>query len=86
MPHSKPHATLFSSDELVEPRKIGNQVVSDKRIKSTLVIKFRGTNRIVYVMPLVPEYVSGENEKLANNKFIFSSWLIGFRLVNNLHP
>ena len=42
MPHSKPHATLFSSDELVEPSKIGNHVVSDKRIKSTVVIKFPG--------------------------------------------
>ena len=42
MPHSKPHATLFSSDELVEPSKIENRVFSDKRIKSTLVIKFRG--------------------------------------------
>ena len=42
MPHSKPHATLFSSDEVVEPSKIGNNGVSDKRIKSTLVIKFPG--------------------------------------------
>ena len=42
MPHSKPHATLFSSDELVEPSKIGNHGVSDKRIKSMLIIKFRG--------------------------------------------
>ena len=42
MPHSKPHATVFSSDELVEPSKIGKHGVSDKRIKSTLVIKFRG--------------------------------------------
>ena len=45
MPHSKPHATLFSSDELVEPSKIGNQVVPDKRIRSTLVIKFLGVFR-----------------------------------------
>ena len=37
MPHSKPHATLFSSDELIEPRKIGNQVVSDKIIKSVFI-------------------------------------------------
>jgi len=42
MPHSKPHATLFSSDELVEPSKIGNHGVSDKRIKSTLVSSFVG--------------------------------------------
>ena len=33
MPHSKPHATLFSSDELVEPSKIGNHGVSDKELK-----------------------------------------------------
>ena len=47
---------------------------------------FMGTKRIVSAMSLVPEYVSGENEKLANNKFIFSGWLVGFRLVNNLYP
>ena len=70
MPHSKPHATLFSSDELVEPSKIGNHVCSDKRIM------------FVSVMELVPEYVSGENEKLANNKFILSAWLS----FGNLHP
>ena len=40
MPHSKPHATLFSSDELVEPSKIGNHAVSDKRIKSTLIMLY----------------------------------------------
>ena len=43
MPHSKPHATLFSSNEPIAS-KIGKHVniVCDKIIKSTLVIKFRG--------------------------------------------
>ena len=86
MPHSKPHATLFSSNGLVEACKIGKQIASEERIKLTLVIKFCWANRIVSVMSLVPQYVSRENEKLVNNKFILSSRLIGFRLVNNLHP
>ena len=31
-------------------------------------------------MQLMPEYVSRENEKLADNTFIFSGWLIGCHL------
>ena len=59
MPHSKPHATLFSNDELVEPSKIGNCVVSDKRIS-----KVRWSSNF-------PEYERGENEKLANINLSF---------------
>jgi len=42
MPHSKPHATLFSSDELVEPSKIGKRVVLTKELKIRWSTSFMG--------------------------------------------